>query len=117
MGTLKGAYAQAPFYLYGFEKDGHFHYLKADHDHFTALDNQNGMDIMDTSLTFRQYEEGENDRQKQQLQAIADPYDFFEYHQLAAVEESPKVFALLAEQFELFLSDFTPRNTGRSQND
>ncbi|MCB9264798.1 MAG: hypothetical protein H6558_07230 [Lewinellaceae bacterium] len=104
-------------YLYGFEKDGHFHYLKADHDHFTALDNQNGMDIMDTSLTFRQYEEGENDRQKQQLQAIADPYDFFEYHQLAAVEESPKVFALLAEQFELFLSDFTPRNTGRSQND
>lgn len=93
-------------FLYGYEKGGVHYYLAVKHSIFIAHQNQKGTDIIDTSMTLNDFQEGRNIRQNQ---AETDDFGFgsaFRFQELdTAVAESPKVFALLDAQFEQLYSD------------
>ena len=96
-------------FLYAYEGDGHYHYLAVKHSLFVALENEKGTDIIDTSMTSKDFEEGRNiNRDEAKLEddfGFSEAFGFDEHED--QIEESPKVFAILEDQFEQFKTDLT----------
>lgn len=85
-------------FLYGYEGAGIHHYLKANHAFYDTLDNANGMEIMDTTLTLEAYLEGGNDKARPPWEeGLPEPPPAGNTH---------SVFAVLEAQLETLRSDF-----------
>lgn len=96
-------------FLYGYEEEGNYYYYAIKHNIYIALQNEKGTDIIDTSMTFGDFQEGRNINKHHQSElddsGFADAFGSFD--QDVAVEEGPKVFALLESQFEQLKTDLS----------
>ena len=94
-------------FMYGYEENGVHYYLAVKHSIFIAHQNQKGTDIIDTSMTLDDFQEGRNIRQHTEEEdfGFGDAFGFDEPE--VEVVESPSVFGILEAQFEQFYSDLT----------
>ncbi len=94
-------------FFFTYEDQGRYYYLTTNHGFFQALDNEKGTDIIDTSLTMADFEEGANITRNS---GGGDSFGFEDAFGLPgatpALKDSPKAFALLETQFEQLKTDF-----------
>ena len=96
-------------FLYGYEQDGDYYYYAIKHNIYIALQNEKGTDIIDTSMTYDDFQEGRNINKHHQSElddtGFADAFGSFD--QETAVAKGPRVFSLLESQFEQLKTDFS----------
>ena len=94
-------------FMYGYEDNGVHYYLAIKHSIFIAHQNQKGTDIIDTTMTLEDFQEGRNIRQHSEEEdfGFGDAFGFEEPE--VEVVESPSIFGILEAQFEQFYSDLT----------
>ncbi len=95
-------------YFLGYREKGHYHYLAVKHNIFIALQNEKGTDIIDTSMSQEDFEEGRNINRQE---ANADDFGFGEAfgfrEEEVMTQDRAKVFVLLEDQLEQFQTDFS----------
>ena len=103
---------QIDLYLFGYKSEDEYFYFAVKHSIFIALEDAEGTDITDTSLTFEEYQDGNNINKKPQVDTGAD--DFLSAlaqsspeTATATVAEGKPVFPALKAQFRQFESDFS----------
>ncbi len=95
-------------YFFGYQDQEGYHYLAVKHSIFVALKNEKGTDIIDTSMSMEDFEEGRNiNRQESDHDDFGFGEAFGFKEEEVMTQDRPKVFALLENQFEQFQTDFS----------
>lgn len=93
-------------FLFGYQEQEDYFFLAVKHSIFTALKNEKGTDIIDTTMTVKDFQEGHNINKNTFIEddfGFGDSLGFGETN--VVTEESPKVFVLLETQFEQLKTD------------
>ncbi|GJM32719.1 MAG: hypothetical protein DHS20C18_17200 [Saprospiraceae bacterium] len=95
-------------YFFGFKNQDQYHYLAVKHNIFIALQNEKGTDIIDTTMSQEDFEEGRNiNRHKESEDDFGFGEAFGFKEEEVTTQERAKVFALIEDQFEQFQTDFS----------
>ncbi|MEN0006885.1 MAG: CHAT domain-containing protein [Bacteroidota bacterium] len=97
-------------FIYGYSENGVHAYLAIKHSIFVALKNEKGTDIIDTSMTLEDFQEGRNiNRQVEQEDDFGFGAAFGFEETTTATSASPSVFEILSYQFEQLQTDLPNR--------
>lgn len=98
---------EAKIYLMAWEEAERLHYLSVDHQYFLALRNQHKEDQIHTDIQASAYQEGKVQTSSTQTSS---PFGEDPFATVKVKDKSPKVFAVLKDEFETFKLDTNPKS-------